>query len=119
MKPVHIGCSGWNYAHWRGRVYPDDLSPSRWLERYVTLFDTVEVNATFYGFQSQETVARWVDVAPDGFVFAIKASRYLTHVKRLNDLPKPAQTARAARAPDRDTEDGTATLAVARELSPR
>ena len=99
MKPVHIGCSGWNYAHWRGPVYPDDLSPSRWLERYVTLFDTVEVNATFYRLPSQETVARWVDVAPDGFVFAIKASRYLTHVKRLNDLPKYAPSCSSGSSP--------------------
>lgn len=88
MKPVRIGCSGWNYRDWRGRVYPEDLPASRWLEHYATLFDTVEVNATFYRLPTRDAVANWVDSTPDGFVFAIKASRYLTHVKRLREVPE-------------------------------
>ena len=86
MKPIRIGCSGWNYADWRERVYPKGLPQSRWLEHYATLFDTVEVNATFYRLPRREAVARWVEQTPPGFVFAVKASRYLTHLRRLTDL---------------------------------
>jgi uncharacterized protein YecE (DUF72 family) len=86
LKPVRIGCSGWNYAHWRELVYPKGLPPSRWLEHYSTLFDTVEVNSTFYRLPRRDAVARWVEQTPPEFVFAVKASRYLTHLKRLTDL---------------------------------
>ena len=90
MRPVtaavHIGCSGWNYADWRERVYPRGLPPRRWLERYAELFDTVEVNSTFYRLASRDAVATWVEQTPDDFVFALKASRYLTHFKRLTDM---------------------------------
>ncbi len=86
MKPVRIGCSGWNYADWRERLYPRGLPQSRWLEHYATLFDTVEVNATFYRLPRREAVARWVEQTPPGFTFAVKASRYLTHLRRLTDL---------------------------------
>jgi uncharacterized protein YecE (DUF72 family) len=87
MKPVRIGCSGWNYSDWRELVYPKGMAQSRWLEHYATLFDTVEVNATFYRLPKRDTVAGWVERTPDDFVFTIKASRYLTHVKRLRELP--------------------------------
>jgi uncharacterized protein YecE (DUF72 family) len=86
VRPVRVGCSGWNYGHWRERVYPKGLPPRRWLEHYATLFDTVEVNATFYRLPSRAAVANWVATSPPTFVFAIKASRYLTHLKRLTDL---------------------------------
>lgn len=86
MKPVRIGCSGWNYKHWRESVYPKDVPASRWLEHYATLFDTVEVNATFYRLPKRETVIAWMEAVPDEFVFAIKSSRYLTHIKRLRGL---------------------------------
>jgi len=85
---VRIGCSGWNYAHWRGLIYPKGLPPRRWLEHYATLFDTVEVNSTFYRLPKREAVANWVAGSPPGFLFAIKVSRYLTHVKRLRDVPE-------------------------------
>ena len=88
MRPVHVGCSGWNYSDWRETVYPKGLPARLWLEHYATLFDTVEVNATFYRLPKRETVAHWVEVTPDDFVFSIKASRYLTHIKRLRDLGK-------------------------------
>jgi uncharacterized protein YecE (DUF72 family) len=87
MKSVWIGCSGWNYDDWRGRFYPRGEPRRRWLELYAERFDTVEVNATFYGLPKRETVAAWVSQTPAGFEFAVKASRYLTHIKRLRDLP--------------------------------
>jgi uncharacterized protein YecE (DUF72 family) len=86
VKPVRIGCSGWNYAHWRERVYPPGLPPRRWLEHYATLFDTVEVNNTFYRLPSRDAVASWVEQTPPDFLFAVKASRFLTHMKRLTDM---------------------------------
>jgi uncharacterized protein YecE (DUF72 family) len=81
-----IGCSGWNYADWREVVYPKGLAQSRWLEHYATLFDTVEVNSTFYRLPKRDSVARWVEQTPHDFVFAVKSSRYLTHIRRLRDL---------------------------------
>jgi uncharacterized protein YecE (DUF72 family) len=86
VRGVRIGCSGWNYPHWRERVYPKGLPPKRWLEHYATLFDTVEVNNTFYRLPRRDAVASWVEGSPPEFVFAVKASRYLTHVKRLRDM---------------------------------
>jgi uncharacterized protein YecE (DUF72 family) len=86
MRRVRVGCSGWNYADWRERIYPKGLPPSKWLAHYATLFDTVEVNNTFYRLPRVDAVARWVEQSPPGFVFAVKASRYLTHVKRLREL---------------------------------
>ena len=84
---VRVGLSGWNYAHWRdGVFYPSRLPASRWLDFYAERFDTVEVNSTFYRLPRADAVARWVEQTPPGFVFAVKASRYLTHVKRLRDL---------------------------------
>jgi uncharacterized protein YecE (DUF72 family) len=86
MTPVRIGCSGWNYAHWRERVYPKGVPQRRWLEHYATLFDTVEVNNTFYRLPKRESVAAWVEQTPPDFLFAVKASRFLTHMKRLTDM---------------------------------
>jgi uncharacterized protein YecE (DUF72 family) len=86
VRPVHVGCSGWNYRDWRELVYPKGLPANRWLEHYATLFDTVEVNSTFYRLASRDAVARWVEQTPEHFVFALKASRYLTHIKRLTQL---------------------------------
>lgn len=86
MKPVRIGCSGWNYDDWRGRLYPQHEPPRRWLELYAERFDTVEVNATFYRLPKRDAVAAWVAHTPERFLFAVKASRYLTHVKRLRDV---------------------------------
>ena len=83
MKAVRIGCSGWMYDDWRGRLYPEREPKRRWLELYASHFDTVEVNATFYRLQRREAVQAWVQQTPAQFTFAVKASRYLTHVKRL------------------------------------
>jgi uncharacterized protein YecE (DUF72 family) len=88
VTEVRIGCSGWNYKHWReGVFYPPKLPPRKWLEFYAQHFDTVEVNATFYRLPRESAVANWVTQTPPHFVFAIKMSRYVTHVKRLRDLP--------------------------------
>jgi uncharacterized protein YecE (DUF72 family) len=86
MHEVRIGCSGWNYGHWRERVYPKGLPTRRWLAHYSTLFDTVEINNTFYRLPNRAAVQAWVDETPPEFHFAVKASRYLTHIKRLSDL---------------------------------
>ena len=88
MRRVRIGCSGWNYADWRERFYPKGLPARLWLEHYARVFDTVEVNNTFYRLPSRSSVENWVRQAPRGFVFSGKASRYLTHVKRLTDLER-------------------------------
>jgi uncharacterized protein YecE (DUF72 family) len=86
-RPVRVGLSGWNYAHWRNGVfYPARLPASRWLEFYAERFETVEVNSTFYRLPRVDAVARWVEQSPPDFLFAVKASRYLTHIKRLRDL---------------------------------
>jgi len=83
---VLVGCSGWNYAHWRhGVFYPERCPPARWLRYYAQFFDTVELNNTFYRLPRTAAVARWVAESPAGFVFAVKVSRYVTHVKRLVD----------------------------------
>ena len=87
-RPHLVGCSGWNYDSWRhGVFYPERCPSSRWLPYYARHFDTVELNATFYRLPTVKAVQRWVDQTPDDFVFAVKMSRYVTHVKRLRDLP--------------------------------
>ena len=86
MSEIRIGCSGWNYPHWRERVYPKGVPQRRWLEHYATLFDTVEINTTFYRLPNLSAVQGWVEQSPPGFLFAVKSSRYLTHIRRLTDL---------------------------------
>jgi len=84
-RPVRVGCSGWNYAVWKDEFY-EGRPPRLWLEHYARHFDTVEVNNTFYRLPNRSAVATWERTAPPGFLFTIKASRYLTHVKRLLDV---------------------------------
>jgi uncharacterized protein YecE (DUF72 family) len=86
VKPAFVGCSGWNYRDWRGAFYPERAPQRRWLELYAEKFSTVEVNNTFYRLPRREAVAGWTQQTPGDFVFAVKASRYLTHVKRLADM---------------------------------
>ena len=81
---VRVGTSGWQYADWRGVVYPEGLGTGRWLGEYVKRFPTVEVNATFYRLASPTAVQRWVETAPDGFEFSLKGSRFITHRLKLN-----------------------------------
>jgi uncharacterized protein YecE (DUF72 family) len=82
---IRIGTSGWHYDHWRGPFYPDRLPPRRMLAHYATVFDTVEINNTFYRLPTPNALRNWYDGTPAGFLFAVKASRYLTHIKRLTD----------------------------------
>jgi uncharacterized protein YecE (DUF72 family) len=86
VSEIRIGCSGWNYPHWRERVYPKGVPQRRWLEHYATLFDTVEINNTFYRLPNVSAVQGWVEQSPPEFLFAVKSSRYLTHIRRLRDL---------------------------------
>ncbi len=86
-----IGTSGWVYPHWRGVFYPPALAQVRWFEHYAGQFDTVEVNNTFYRLPSEKAFDRWREQAPAGFVYAVKASRYITHVRRLKDCAEPLE----------------------------
>ncbi len=88
---IWIGTSGWNYPHWRGRFYPEDCPPERWFEHYARYFATVEINNTFYQLPSEQTFDRWRKQAPRGFVYAVKANRYLTHVRKLKDVEEPLE----------------------------
>jgi len=85
MPTVHIGTSGWHYGHWRGPFYPTDLAASRMLRWYAERLDTVEINNSFYRLPSDDALAAWVSETPADFCFAVKASRYITHRKRLRD----------------------------------
>jgi len=82
---VRVGTSGYQYRHWRNVLYPGGLAQRVWLARYAQVFDAVELNATFYRLPSREAVDRWRDGTPPGFAFAVKGSRYLSHMKRLLD----------------------------------
>ena len=107
---IRIGCSGWNYRDWRGAFYPDRLPARRWLEAYAERFDTVEVNATFYRLPKRDAVEGWVRQTPDGFGFAVKASRYLTHIRRLRDIADGVARFRERVEPLADADRLIATL---------
>jgi uncharacterized protein YecE (DUF72 family) len=81
----HVGTSGWHYPHWRGAFYPPRLPATRWLEYYARHFDTVEINRSFYRLPSVAAARAWRAGTPRGFVFALKASRYITHMKKLRE----------------------------------
>jgi len=85
MAVFWIGTSGWNYGHWRGVFYPGGLPQRRWLPFYAGRFRTVELNYTHYRQPSGSAWDAWRDAVPPGFLFAVKAHRYLTHRRRLND----------------------------------
>ena len=87
--PVLIGTSGWQYRDWRGGLYPAGVAQRNWLEHYATQFATVENNSTFYRLPAPQTFAGWRDRTPGDFVMAVKASRYLTHVRKLRDPAEP------------------------------
>ena len=82
---IHVGCSGWIYPHWRGRFYPARLPESQWFAYYACTFATVEINNSFYRLPSAAAVAHWRVQAPAHFLYAVKANRYLTHMKKLRD----------------------------------
>jgi uncharacterized protein YecE (DUF72 family) len=88
---VRVGCSGWQYKHWRGAFYPADIPQTRWFEFYTSCFDTVEINNTFYRLPEAGAFAQWRARAPKGFLYAVKASRFLTHMKKLKDPVDPLE----------------------------
>ncbi len=89
--PVLVGTSGWQYSDWRGVLYPPEVPQRRWLEHYARRYATVENNGSFYRLPKPETFADWRARTPEGFVMAVKASRYLTHVRRLQDPAEPVE----------------------------
>ena len=91
-RRFRVGTSGWVYPHWRGVFYPEGLPQARWFAFYARHFDTVEVNNTFYRLPPPGTFHRWREGAPPGFLFAVKASRFLTHIKRLREPEAPLHT---------------------------
>jgi uncharacterized protein YecE (DUF72 family) len=86
---VRIGCSGWIYRHWRERFYPAKLAQRLWFDFYADTFETVELNTSFYHLPKPETFTKWRDQAPAGFRYAVKAPRFITHMKKLKDCEEP------------------------------
>jgi uncharacterized protein YecE (DUF72 family) len=82
---IRIGTSGWHYDHWKGRFYPEKLAQTKWLQHYAQHFNTVEINNTYYHLPRTTTVENWRAQAPPGFVYTVKANRYITHMKKLRD----------------------------------
>lgn len=91
MATVRIGCSGFNYPDWKENFYPKGLPQRKWLEHYCTVFSTVELNVTFYRLPKDSTFDKWYDETPARFVFTLKGSRYITHIKRLSDPEEPLE----------------------------
>lgn len=89
--PVFVGTSGWQYDSWRGSFYPRDARKDEWLEAYARRFCTVEVNNAFYRLPERSTFQSWKERTPPGFIVAVKASRYLTHIKRLREPKEPVK----------------------------
>lgn len=88
---VRIGCSGWNYRHWRGAFYPEPMPVKQWFVFYAEQFDTVEINNSFYRLPKPATFEGWREQAPPGFCYAVKANRYITQAKKLKDCEEPVE----------------------------
>lgn len=88
-KKIFIGTSGWSYEHWEGVFYPAGIKKPSWLDFYAEHFSTVEINNSFYRLPKKDTFRKWADITPEGFIFSVKASRYITHIKRLKDPKSP------------------------------
>jgi uncharacterized protein YecE (DUF72 family) len=88
MTDIRIGTSGWHYKHWIGRYYPEDIKPAGMLAHYLRDFDTVELNNTFYQLPKEESFDAWRDATPRDFLFAVKGSRFLTHMIKLKDAER-------------------------------
>jgi uncharacterized protein YecE (DUF72 family) len=89
MPEYYIGTSGWHYEDWRGLFYPQELARSKWLEFYARHFSTVELNNSFYRLPSEKAFVNWQGASPSGFIFSVKVSRFITHIKRLKDVEEP------------------------------
>ncbi len=86
---IHIGTCGWQYGHWKGPFYPEDLSNDELLAYYAGCFQTVEINNSFYRLPEKKTLRRWLERVPADFLFSFKANRYITHMKKLKDPGQP------------------------------
>ena len=86
---IYVGTSGWNYPHWKGVFYPNGLSQTKWLQHYIKFFNCVELNVTFYRLVKKKTFQNWRETSPKDFYFVAKGSRFITHIKRLNDIKQP------------------------------
>jgi uncharacterized protein YecE (DUF72 family) len=92
MAPaIHVGTSGWSYDHWREVFYPGKLPRAKWLAFYAQSFATVELNSSFYHLPTEKAFAGWRDGTPEGFLFAVKVSRLITHIKKLRDCSEPVE----------------------------
>lgn len=88
---VHIGTSGWSYKEWKGAFYPKELKQTDWLRHYAGIFDTTEINSSFYHMPKEKTVEGWVEKVPDNFLFCPKLTKYITHTKKLKDCEEPLE----------------------------
>ncbi|ACM19687.1 protein of unknown function DUF72 [Geotalea daltonii FRC-32] len=91
MAKVQIGCSGFNYNHWRGTFYPEKLPQRLWFAHYFSVFSTVELNVTFYRLPQLSVFQHWREQTPENFQFVIKGSRFITHIKKLKEVEEPLQ----------------------------
>ncbi len=89
MTKLFIGTSGYVYDHWKGHFYPEDLPSSKWLEHYIKYFSTVELNNTFYRLPQEAAFKSWKERVPKNFIYTVKASRFITHIKRLHECRQP------------------------------
>jgi uncharacterized protein YecE (DUF72 family) len=92
LATYYVGTSGWVYKHWREVFYPAKLPQSKWLEFYTRHFSTVELNSSFYRLPTEKAFAGWRETSPAGFVYAVKVSRFITHIKRLKEVDEPIDT---------------------------
>ncbi len=92
MDQIHIGTSGWNYPHWKGPFYPEKCPAKAYFGIYKSVFNTVEVNNSFYRLPEEGTIDQWTAQADQHFLFSVKASRYITHMKKLKDPREPVKT---------------------------
>ena len=88
---IRIGCSGWIYRHWRERYYPAKMAQRLWYGFYADTFETVELNTSFYHLPKPETFTKWQEQAPPGFRYAVKAPRFITHMKKLKECAEPVE----------------------------
>jgi len=91
-RSIHIGTSGWHYDHWKGPFYPADMDAGEMLGFYSGVFRAVEINNSFYRLPDERTLEHWRDTVSGDFLFAVKASRYITHMKKLKDPKEPLKT---------------------------
>jgi uncharacterized protein YecE (DUF72 family) len=85
---IRVGTSGWYYNHWHGLFYPETIAKHKWFEHYSKQFDTVEINSSYYHFPKPENVKKWYKSSPENFIYAVKANRYITHLKKLRNVEK-------------------------------